>query len=70
MLRHPVESSSIRSVGYDPGAEVLEIEFHHGEIYQYRSVPATVHEGLMAAASKGAFFYENIRERYPYSRVE
>ena len=37
--RIPVASSNIASVGYDREAHILEIEFHHGAIYQYFDVP-------------------------------
>ena len=53
MLRDPVSSSNIASIGYDPGSETLEIEFTNGSIYQYFNVPAGLHEQLMAAPSKG-----------------
>src|SRR5690606_38788946 len=33
--RIPVTSSNIASVGYDKEEHILEIEFHHGTIYQY-----------------------------------
>lgn len=44
MLRDPVSSSNIASIGYDPGSETLEIEFTNGSIYQYFNVPAGLHE--------------------------
>jgi hypothetical protein len=35
IIRTPVESSNIASVGYDKENQILEIEFHHGAVYQY-----------------------------------
>ena len=69
MLRDPVSSSNIASIGYDPGSETLEIEFTNGSIYQNFNVPAGLHEQLMAAPSKGQFLNTYIRNAYPYSRV-
>lgn len=69
MLRDPVSSSNIASIGYDPGSETLEIEFTNGSICQYFNVPAGLHEQLMAAPSKGQFLNTYIRNAYPYSRV-
>jgi hypothetical protein len=48
MRRRRVNSSSLRSVGYDPRSRILEIEFHRGTIYQYLDVSQTVFEALLA----------------------
>ena len=69
MNRQPVQSSNIRSVGYDATAQTLEIEFHSGGIYHYFEVPESVHLGLLAAPSKGTYFHERIEDRYRYRRV-
>lgn len=69
MLRQPVVSSNIRSVGYDSIMQILEIEFHSGGIYQYRGVPESLHIGLMNASSHGKYFHVYIKDRYHYSRI-
>jgi hypothetical protein len=69
MRREPVESSAIRSVGYDRATATLEIEFHTDKVYRYFAVPHAVHEGLVGAESPGAYFNEKIRDRYPEERV-
>ena len=48
---------------------LLEVEFHSGSIYQYSSVPEALYQGLMQAASKGAYFHDHIKERYPFRQV-
>jgi hypothetical protein len=48
MIRQPVGSSNLRSVGYDPATRTLEIAFNIGAICQYDGVPAP--EGWMRAA--------------------
>jgi hypothetical protein len=69
MRRRPVDSSSLRSVGYDPRLRMLEIEFHSGSVYQYLNVPQTVFEELFTQDSLGTYFNENIREVYTCARV-
>ncbi len=68
MERIPVSSSNIASIGYDSGAQVLEVEFHNGSLYQYSEVPDWEYEGFMAAASKGAYLHSNIK-KYPCVRL-
>lgn len=70
MERIYVSSSNLRSVGYDPNTQTLEIEFNNGGIYQYTGVPQGVYDGLMAAGSHGSYFDAHIKKRgYPYHRV-
>jgi hypothetical protein len=69
MIRDPVASSNVASIGYDPDSETLEIEFSNGSIYQYFNVPSGLNEQLMVAPSKGQFLNAYIRNAYPYSRV-
>lgn len=64
-----MESTSLASVGYDSASRTLEIEFCKGSIYRYSEVPASIHESLMQASSKGRFFLAEIRDCFPYSRV-
>lgn len=69
MDRQPVQSSNIRSIGYDLDASVLEIEFQNGSIYQYSAVPEDVHARFMHAASKGKFLNTQIKDRYRSHQV-
>ncbi|MFA5297699.1 MAG: KTSC domain-containing protein [Lutibacter sp.] len=64
--RIPVESSNIASVGYDAEKMLLEIEFHHGAIYQYFDVPERVYEELMNSAAKGSYFMNEIKRNFKY----
>ena len=66
MHREPVESSTLASVGYDATVLVLELEFRSGEVYQYLGAPHHLHRQLMEAESKGRFFNQKIRDRFPY----
>jgi hypothetical protein len=69
MDRTPVQSSNLRSVGYDPVRRILEIEFHDGGVYQYQSVDPSVYNGLMSAGSHGSFFHAYVKNIYPYRKV-
>jgi hypothetical protein len=69
MIRQPVASSNIKSIGYESSSEVLEIEFHSGGIYQYYSVPEVIWFGLMHAPSHGRYFHAKIRNRFNYIRI-
>jgi KTSC domain-containing protein len=57
----PVQSTSLRSVAYDPAAKVLHVSFHSGKTYAYHDVPAQAHADLMAAKSVGGHFSASIR---------
>jgi hypothetical protein len=56
MRRQAVESTTVRSIGYDARRKVLEIEFQSGTVYQYFDVLEAVHEGFWSAESKGRYF--------------
>lgn len=70
MNRVGVSSSNLSSVGYDPAAATLEIEFLGGGVYQYFNVPAHVYSGLMSAGSHGRYFDAHIKKAgYRYRRI-
>ncbi|MCX4834322.1 MULTISPECIES: KTSC domain-containing protein [unclassified Streptomyces] len=69
MLHEQVRSSNVRSVGYSPQDQALEVAFHSGAVYRYDGVPTGVHAALMAAASKGGFLAQFVKGRYAYRRV-
>lgn len=69
MDRTPVSSTSLKSVGYDPQTQTLELEFASGSVYQYANVPPEVHQALLEAESLGRYFIDNIEKNYTYQRV-
>ena len=69
MERKRINSSKIRSAGYDSKAQLLEIEFSDGKVVQYRGVSSEVHRQLMAAPSVTSFFEDKIDESFPSTRV-
>lgn len=63
-----IDSSLIRRVTYGADA-TLTVQLHRGAVYRYFTVPRTVFDDLLAAASKGAYFNRHIRDGFPYQRV-
>jgi hypothetical protein len=62
-----VESTTLATVAYDKARGLLQLEFRSRAIYQYFGVAAAVHEALLGAPSKGSYFNQFIRGRFPYS---
>lgn len=62
--RTALHSSVIASVGYDPVALELDIEFVSGRVYRYSHVPSWRYEELIEAASPGRCFTYYIRDKY------
>jgi hypothetical protein len=51
-----VDSSMIKSIGYEENSETLEVEFSRGTIYHYYKVPENFHSDLMSSESVGKEF--------------
>jgi hypothetical protein len=67
--RKRVNSSRLRSVGYDEKSRTLEIEMSNGQVFQYVGVYPEVHRRLMAAPNPATFFDDKIAEEYTPKRV-
>ena len=65
MRMKPVDSKALAAVGYDRGRKRLDVQFTSGDVYRYSGVPTETYASLLAAASKGTFFRENIRDCFP-----
>lgn len=68
--RRTVQSSSVAAVAYDPATSTLEIEFTSGAAYHYTDVEAEAFLELLAASSIGRHFVQEIKGRYPYTKME
>ncbi len=64
-----VESTVVARVGYDEDPELLQLEFCSRAIYRYCGVSAAVHQALLVAPSKGIYFNQAIRGRFPFCRI-
>lgn len=69
MERKRVNASSIRSIGYDAGRQLLEVEFSSGSIVQYSGVSPEVHRRFLNAPSPGSFYQDQIEENFSSSKV-
>ena len=65
----PVTSSNLAAVGYDDSDASLYVQFKNGTTYQYLRVPHAIYDALMRAGSKGTFFNDEIKERFPFRQV-
>ena len=64
MNRKPVESSNLKSIGYDPDQQLLEIEFKNNVVWAYRNVPLNIWLELESAPSKGKYYASQIKDRF------
>lgn len=67
MVTTNVQSTTLATVSYDGTRNLLQLCFQDGRVYSYFGVPAQTHCGLLAAASKGAYFNREIRGKFPYA---
>jgi hypothetical protein len=65
-----VESTAISEIDYDTERAKLLVRFTSGERYVYVGVPAEVCRSFVEADSKGRFFQLEIRDRYPFNRLD
>jgi lysyl-tRNA synthetase, class II len=70
MQRQTVESTTMRSVGYDQTNQVLEVEFQSGAVYQYLDVPGAIYKEFLDAESEGQYFNSEIRDTFGFVRVD
>lgn len=69
-IRHSdVQSSSIRSVGYNKEKRELHVNFHDTGRYVYHDVPPEVHEGLMMSGSKGNFLHGKVKSQFKFTKL-
>ena len=72
MERTKIESSQIRSVGFDGSSNEMEIEFKPGSVYTYKNITQDIYDNFMRADSKGRFFGQTIKpcpEKYPFTKI-
>jgi hypothetical protein len=64
-----VESTTLATVAYDEARELLQLEFCSRAVYLYFGVPVAIHQALLDAPSKGRYFNQSIRGRFPYRPI-
>ena len=69
MERAAVRSKEIAIVGYEDETQTLEIAFRNGGVYRYTQVPRDIYDRLMSAESLGVYFEQNVKNKFPYTRL-
>jgi hypothetical protein len=69
MKRASVDSTAIRSAGYDDVHHVLEVRYADGDVYRYQNVPPLVASAFGQAPSKGHFLNTVVKRFFPVERV-
>ena len=62
-------STVISSFTYEPERRRLVVTFVTGRIYEYADVPAADAANFRASFSKGVFFNEHIRDKFPCREI-
>lgn len=70
MRRTVIDSTSLKSVGYEPSSHTLEVEFQGGRVYRYFGVPPRRYRALLEADSAGRFLNTEIKGVYQCAQVE
>ena len=60
-MRTDFASTGVRSLGFDPDAQTLDVEYPSGEIYRYFRVPTAEFLALFAAQSIGQRINSDIK---------
>lgn len=66
----PVTSSNVDSIGYNDDTQELCVRFLNNSLYVYKNVPKIEYEGLENAPSIGSYIHRNLKNVYPYERIE
>jgi hypothetical protein len=69
MERRKVNSSKIRSVGYEDKTRTLEVEHTDGSVYEYSGVSNELYRRLMAAPSIVSFYQDRVEEDFSRKRL-
>lgn len=69
MDRKYIESSMIRSIGFDTESSTLEIEFNSGAVWQYFDFPESLWYEFENTDSQGKFFNREVKDQYTETRV-
>lgn len=64
-----VDSSTVRSIGYEPKMRDMHVEFNSGGHYVYREVPQEVFDAFLNSPSKGRYLHQYIKGEYETERL-
>jgi hypothetical protein len=69
MDRRNIESTMIRSIGYESTTSTLEIEFKSGAVWHYYDFPESSWYEFDGAESQGKFFHAHIKGQFTEAQV-
>lgn len=69
MIMQPVNSSKIKTIGFNSNAMILRVTFLKDGVFEYYGVPERIVEEFLAAESQGIYFKRFIKDRYRYVRL-
>lgn len=70
MKREPVESTAIKSIGYNEDKHLLEVEIlETGRVYQYKNVSLEEYQDFLDAKSLGEYYNRVIKDNYEYREL-
>ncbi len=65
-----VISSNVAAIGYDETNQILYVRFNNNTLYTYKGVSIGEFDGLRNAPSIGSYLHRNIKNQFPYERIE
>ncbi len=65
----PIQSSSMRSAGYDAENGNMHVRFNDGGHYVYHGITPEVYQGLMMSSSKGGFLSNNVKGKFAFTKL-
>jgi hypothetical protein len=68
--RQHVQSTAVRSVGYDAGNWVLQVKYANGKVYNYFRVPPEEYARVMGSESMGSYLNQEVKPYYTHEEVE
>ena len=65
-----VDSSMVKSIGYDGDNRMLFMRFNNDTLFRYKNVPYSEYDRLINAVSVGTYFNSKIKNVYEYDRLD
>jgi len=64
-----VDSSNMKSIGYDSSTENLFVKFRDNSIYVYFEVPEITYKDFLDSSSKGGYHHDFIRNNFEFFNI-
>lgn len=63
-------SSKLLKLGFDRKKNWMEVHFKNGHVFLHKEVPPKFYMECLVAESVGRYYFENIREVFPYEIIQ